>query len=68
MALEALGLLFNALVDSGGKSLHHFIRAPKGISVDWERDERINKKLCVAINGDSRVINRDGVAPVSWTG
>lgn len=59
MALEALGLRFNALLDSGGKSLHHFIRAPKGMPVDWERDERINKKLCVAINGDPRVINRD---------
>ena len=59
MAMEVLGLRFNALVASGGKSLHHFIRAPKGMAVGWERDKRINKKLCVAINGDPRVINRD---------
>ena len=59
MALEVLGLRFNALVASGGKSLHHFIRAPKGMAVGWERDKRINKKLCVAIKGDPRVINRD---------
>lgn len=59
MLLESLGLRFNALVDSGGKSLHHFVRAPKGMPVDFERDERINKKLCVAIGGDYRVVNRD---------
>jgi hypothetical protein len=50
---------FNAVVDSGGKSIHVFIRAPKGMDVDWERDERIQKKLAVALKGDPRVINRD---------
>jgi len=57
--LVKLGVRFNAVVDSGGKSIHVFIRAPKGMDVDWERDERIQKKLAVALKGDPRVINRD---------
>jgi phage/plasmid-associated DNA primase len=57
--LVELGLRVNAVVFSGGKSIHLFIRAPKGMSEDWGRDVRINQKLCVAFNGDHRVVFRE---------
>jgi predicted P-loop ATPase len=56
--LEKYGLKFSAVVDSGGKSIHTFIRKPIGITIKWEDDVRIMRKIAVLINGDTSVITK----------
>ena len=56
--LEKSGLKFSAIVDSGGKSIHAFIRKPIGIVTAWEDDVRIMQKIAVLTKGDTSVITK----------
>lgn len=52
--LAAEGLLFNAILYSGGKSLHLHLTRPRGWESTLEQDRWIDQAICLLVLGDTK--------------